>query len=134
MTLNILPIAMNATACLGCNKSFDFYKFIGSEIDDMGRDIPQYEEPITLTGSIQPISNKMYEQFGLDLNQNYMSIFSAALIQSIAENQQPDKIVYNNQTYEVVENKDWYLTNGWTKVLVVEIKSERQNAGTNNNI
>lgn len=123
MTLNLLPIAMAATAILGCNKSFEFLKFKESIIDDMGRDVPQFESPVTLIGSLQPVSNKMYEQLGLDLNKNYKIVFSPALMQSLAEKIQPDRIVYQGLTYELVENKNWYETNGWTKALVVDLKS-----------
>lgn len=122
MTLNLLPIAMRATAILGCNKNFLFYKWIGNTVDSMGRDVPEFAPPIPATGSIQAVSNKMYEQLGLDLNKNYKIVFSPVLIQSIAEKIQPDRILYNGRTYEVVENKDWYETNGYTKVLMVELK------------
>lgn len=130
MTLNLLPVAMAATAILGCNKQFQFLKFIKSDIDDMGRDVPEFEEPVILTGSIQPVSNKMREQLGLDLNENYETVFCPTLMESIAEKLQPDRIIYDNRTYEVVEDKNWYITNGWTKALIVEIKSLRNNGGT----
>lgn len=127
MTLNLLPTAMAATAILGCNKQFQLYKYLGTVIDDMGRDAPQFALPIPQTGSIQPVSNKMYEQMGLNLDNNYKIVYSPALIQSIAQEVQPDRIVYENRTFEVVENKDWYETNGYTKALMVELKELRQN-------
>lgn len=126
MTINLLPIAMAATDLLGCNKTFQFLKYKGAAIDPMGRDVPEFEDPVTLTGSIQPVSNKMYEQLGLDLNKNYKVIYSPALMQSIAENLQPDRIVFENRTYEITENKDWYSSNGWTKVIAVELKELRE--------
>lgn len=127
MTLNLLPIAMNATAILGCNKEFQFYKYLGTVIDDMGRDVPEFAPPIPQTGSVQAVPNKMYEQFGLNLDKNYKIVYSPALIQSIAEEVQPDRIVYQKRTFEVVENKNWYETNGYTKALMVELKELRQN-------
>lgn len=131
MTFNLLPVALNATAILGCNKQFQFLRFIKSDIDDMGRDIPQFEKPVLLTGSVQPLSNRMYVQLGLDFNRNYKTVFCPALIQSITEKLQPDRIVYDNRTYEVVEDKNLYQTNGWTKVLVVEIKELREDYAEN---
>ena len=124
MSFNVLNPAMAATAILGCNKQFLFYKWLGSTVDDMGRDVPNYDEAVTLTGSVQAVPNKMYEQLGLDFNKNYKTVFCSALIQSIAENIQPDRIVYDGRTYDVVENKNWYETNGYTKILVVEVKNE----------
>lgn len=130
MTLSLLPVAMASTAILGCNKPFQFYRFIKSTIDEMGRDVPEFAAPVTLTGSIQTVSSKIREQLGLNLDDNYETVFCPALMQSIAEKLQPDRIVYDNRTYEIVENKNWYKTNGWAKVLIVEIKSLRKNGGT----
>lgn len=128
MTLNLLPIAMSATAVLGCNKQFEFYKYIGSKLDEMGRDVPDYAEPpLIYTGSIQPVPNRMYEQLGLDLNKNYKTIFCPELMLSIAESIQPDRIVYESRTYQIIDNKDWYETNGYTKIIMVEIKELRNN-------
>lgn len=125
MTLNLLPIAMNATSILGCNQQFEFYQFQGSTLDDLGRDIPQYLDPINLKGSIQAVPNKMYEQLGLDLDKNYITVFCPQLIQSLAQNSQPDRIIWNNRTFEAIETKDWTNLNGYTKALFVEIKDER---------
>lgn len=130
MALNLLDIAMGATNILGCNKPFIFLKW-KENIIKMGKDVPVFEEPITLTGSIQAVSNKMYEQLGLDLDKNYKTVFCSALMQSIAEEIQPDRIIYENRTYELVENKNWYETNGWTKALMVELKELRENGNTN---
>lgn len=127
MTLNLLPIAMSATSILGCNQQFEFYQFQGSTLDDLGRDIPQYSDPMNLKGSIQAVPNKMYEQLGLDLDKNYITVFCPQLIQSLAQNSQPDKIIWNNRTFEAVETKDWTNLNGYTKALFVEIKDERNN-------
>lgn len=126
MSFNLLNPAMAAIAILGCNKPFTFLKYKGTTIDDMGRDVPEFEEPRTLLGCIQPVSNKMYEQLGLDLDKNYKIVFSSALMKSLAENIQPDRIIYQGLTYELVENKNWYETNGWTKAIMVELKSLRE--------
>ena len=69
----------------------------------------------------------MYEQLGLDLEKNYITVFCPQLIQSLAQNSQPDKIIWNNRTFEAVETKDWTNLNGYTKALFAEIKDERNN-------
>lgn len=134
MTLNVLIPAMAATAILGCNKKFQFYKYLGHIIDDMGRDVPNFDEPVTYTGSVQPVPNRLYEQLGLDLDKNYKTIFSPQLMKSLAEDIQPDRIVYESRTFQIVENKNWYETNGYTKVLMVELKELREDEGDNNAI
>ena len=117
---------MAATDILGCNQPFQFLKYKGATIDPMGRDVPEFEDAVALTGSLQPVSNKMYEQLGLDLNKNYIVIYCPALMQSVAQKPQPDRIVFQNRTYELVEDKDWYVSNGWTRAIAVELKELRE--------
>lgn len=134
MTFNVLIPAMAATSILGCNKTFKFLKWLSNSVDEMGRDVPLFAAPQTLTGSIQAVPNKMYEQLGLDLNHNYKTVFCPELMQSIAEKIQPDRIEYENRTFELVENKNWYETNGYIKALIVELKELRKNESKNNQI
>lgn len=129
--MNLLPIAMRTTAILNCNQEFLFYKWIETAPDAMGRDVPRFDEPICYVGSIQPVSNKLYEQLGLDITKNYKILFCPELIQSLAEQIQPDRIFYQNKVFEIVDNKNWHETNGWIKALIVEIKEKIVTKTTN---
>lgn len=130
MTINVLPIAMSATAALGCNKQFEFYEYLSNEINEIGNEVPVYAESVLYTGSIQPVSNKMYEQLGLDLDKHYKVVYCPQLVQSLAEKDIPDRVKYEGKIYDVIENKNWWETNGYTKFLMCEVKAEREN-GTN---
>lgn len=122
MTFNVLNAALSAIAPLGTNKTVQFYKYTGTIVDDMGRDIPQYADPVSYTGSLQPVSNRMYQQLGLDLNKNYRIFYCSTLIEGLAQNAHPDKMEYDGRTYETVENQVWHDTNGWTKAILCEVK------------
>lgn len=122
MVLNLLPIAMRATNILGCNKNILYFQYNGTTTDAMGRDIPDYLDPITLGASVQAVSNKTYQELGLDLNKNYKTIWAEHPLFSIAERKQPDKIVYDNLIFQIVENRKWSETNGYTRALIVQIK------------
>lgn len=125
MTLELLPIAMDATDILGCNRDFLYYKYLSNSINEIGLEVPVYDEPISYTGSVQAVSNKMYEQMGLDLDKNYKIVYCPQLVKTLAEQDQPDRIFYNGGWYDVVENQNWYETNGFTKFIMVEIKRDR---------
>ena len=125
MTLNLLPIAMRATAILGCNKPILYYKYLSQTINEIGLEEPRYDEPLTYIASVQAVSNKLYEQMGLDLTKNYKTVYCPELVRSLAEQDQPDKIYYNDFWFEVVENQNWWETNGFTKFIMVEIKRDR---------
>lgn len=127
MTFNILPIAMQATAILGCNKSFTYIEYSDTDttINEIGVEVPVITRRQTYEGSIQPVSNKMYEQMGLELNKNYRVVYCPALLQSIAEKTVAGRILYDNRTWDIIENQNWWDSNGFTKCIICENKSLR---------
>lgn len=136
MTLNLLPIAMQATAILGCNKEFVYITDTGITINEIGNEIPTQEET-TYIGSIQAVSNKLYEQMGLDLSKNYKVVYCPEFLQSIAETHTPGHIRYDGRTWDIIENQNWWETNGFTKCIICENKSLREqttNDGDNNTV
>lgn len=132
MTLNLLPIAMQATAILGCNKTFTYIEYDDSktEINDIGYEVPAIKFQADYIGSVQAVSNKMYEQMGLDLNKNYKLVYCPELILSLAEKEITGRVIYNDRTWDIIENQNWWETNGFTKFIMVEDKRERNNGGT----
>jgi len=128
MTLNLLPIAMAATSILGCNKQFTYIEYDDQtevEIDDLGYEVPVTSFQATYTGSVQAVSNKLYEQLGLDLNKNYKLVYCPQLVKSLAEKDVTGQVLYDGKTWDIIENQNWYETNGFTKFIMVEIKRDR---------
>lgn len=133
MTLNLLPIAMSATAILGCNKEFTYIEYSDSAetiIDSLGYEVPQEAIRANYIGSVQAVSNKMYEQLGLDLNKNYKLVYCPQFVKSLAEKDVAGSILYNGSTWDIVETQCWWETNGFTKFIMVEIKRDRDNVST----
>ena len=132
MIIELLPIAMHATAILGCNKTFLYYDYDGTTTNEIGNEVLTYTAPVTYTGSIQPVSNKMYEQLGLELQKNYKVVFCPQLLHSIAEKEVTGKIEYDGGTYDIIENKNWWASNGYTKCVICEIKKFRDGNNISN--
>ena len=127
MILNVLPVAMQATAILGCNKKFIYIEYSETDttINDIGVEVPVVTLQQEYEGSIQPVSNKMYEQMGLELNKNYRVVYCPALLQSIAEKTVTGQILYADRTWDIIENQNWWDSNGFTKCIICENKSLR---------
>ena len=123
MTLNLLPIAMTATNILGCNKNFEYYEVREVEINDIGIEVPKDAEPQNFKGSIQAASNKLYSQLNLDLTKNYKVVYCPELLKSLAETTIPGKIKYDNKYYDIIENQNWWETNGYTQCIICEVKA-----------
>ena len=109
MTLNLLPLAMQATGILGCNKSFTYIEYdeTKTEINDIGNEVPAVKLEASYIGSVQAVSNKMYEQLGLDLSKNYKLIYCPELLQSMAEKTITGNILYDGRTWDIIENQNW---------------------------
>lgn len=127
MTFNILPVAMAATSILGCNKQFEYYPISENDavINEIGNEVVTLPDPVIYIGSIQPVDNKLYEQLGLDLAKNYKIVFCPKLLLSLAEQTIPGKIKYDNAWFDIIENQNWWETNGYTKCVICEIKADR---------
>ena len=121
--INLLPIAMQATSILGCNKEFEYYPPTSTTINSIGVEIPSEVEPLVYTGSIQAVENKLYSQLNLDLTKNYKTVFCPELLETLAEETTPGQIKYNGKMYDIISNQNWWETNGYTQCIICEIKA-----------
>lgn len=103
-------------------QTFTYYKYKGNTISDEGNIVGDYEAGIDFKGSVQAVDNKMYQQFGLDFSKKYIQIFSSLNIQNVEGQEMPDKVKWNGKDYNVVNCSDWYIQDGWTNIIAVEIE------------
>lgn len=103
------------------SQSFTYYKFKAVTVNEIGNKQIQYESPIELQGSVQAISQDMYDKLGLDWSKKYISIHSSTDIRN-TDNEQPvpDKIVWQQKEYLVTKVTNWYGQDGWTRIIAVE--------------
>lgn len=105
-------------------ESFIYYRFIEDSINDFGIKTPLYQDPIIVKGSVQSPENSLYQQLGLSFEKNYKIFYGDIKIQGNEAQSQPDKILYDNKTFDVIKNTNWYNYDGWCGVLTVEVKRE----------
>lgn len=103
------------------NQTFTYYKFKKVEVNDIGIKTNSYEQPVTMQGSVQAVSQDMYEKLGLDWSKKYISVHASIDIRNM-DNEQPvpDKIEWNGKVYLVTKQTNWYTQDGWNKVIAVE--------------
>lgn len=108
-------------------QTFIYYKFKAIIVNDIGVRQPEYEGPVTLQGSVQAISQDMYEKLGLDWSKKYISIHCSTDIRN-TDNEQvaPDKIVWANKEYLVTKQTSWYKQDGWNNIIAVEQTEEEE--------
>jgi hypothetical protein len=97
-------------------------KFVSRSISDVGIDIPVYDNGTIIKASIQPVSRSVYEQNGLDLQKNYVTIFTSHELIDVQRDHSSDRIIYNGSTFQLLANQgDWFTVDGWNNYLAVRI-------------
>lgn len=116
---------LNQALTLIPKQNFIYRKFNSSQINDYGIKVDVYDTDIAFEGSVQAVDSKMYQQLGLDFSKKYINIYSSLNIKNVNREQEtPDKIIWNNKEYLVVNCSDWYIQDGWTNILAVENTEE----------
>lgn len=108
-------------------QKFTYLRFKTVTVNDTGIKQNEYYDGIEYRGSVQAVNSTMYQELGLDFSKKYIQIFSSVNIQNVNNNQEsPDKVLWNNKEYFVVNCSDWYMQDGWTNILAVENNIEEK--------
>jgi len=103
-------------------QSITYKRFIKREVNDIGLDVPTYDTGVTVKASVQPLSRSVYEQFGLDLQKNYITIYTAKNMVDLKRDNSSDIITFNGASYQLPSNQgDWFAVDGWNSYLAVKI-------------
>ncbi len=83
--------------------------------------ITTYAAALTITASVQAVKRTKYQSMGLDFQKNYIKIFSRSNVVSLNRDNGVDRFIINGTTYQVDDNNNWFLQDGWTSCLAVEL-------------
>lgn len=72
-------------------------------------------------GQIQPIQREKYSNLGLDLAKNYVTWFVAQDVIDVQRNCSGDQLVFGGKRYQLVNQTNWSLIDGWCYAQCVEI-------------
>lgn len=114
---NILNIALTA---IGMQQVL-YYRFLTRVTNEIGLDESNYDSPIVVSGSLQPVPRNRYEQLGLDFNRNYFTFYAAKNIQDLARDVSGDRISFNGKVFDCLSANDWHGIDGWLAITIVEI-------------
>lgn len=115
-------------------ETLTYEKWIGNTINEIGLDIPTYADPVEVQGSIQyHIAERTYTAYGLDLNKNYALVNLPAEVVGGAENPTPDRLTFHGKNWIVVKCNNWYMYDGWVKLIVVWEKQYKYEELANDN-
>lgn len=94
----------------------------GRTLNDVGLEVSSFAVATSIKASVQPVSRAVYEQFGLDFQKDYVTVFSSSLIVDVGRDVAPDVITYDGKEYQMLSNQGaWMEYNGWNYLLAVRI-------------
>lgn len=105
-----------------------YYRFLSRVTNSIGLDESDYDSPVIVSGSLQPIPRSRYEQLGLDFNRNYMTFYASKNIQDLGRDVSGDKLIYNGKVFDCLSSNDWFGIDGWLAITIIEVTApvERQ--------
>jgi len=98
-----------------------YYQFDSRVQNAVGQDVPVYKMSVQVRGSLQAVPKSLYQDYGLDLNRNYVVFYVSKTVAPIARNTAGDKIIYASQTYLCESDTDWTSQDGWKGTLFVQV-------------
>ncbi len=114
---NILNMALTVIA----KQTVIYYHALGRPVNENRQYVTQYGVGKPLSGSFQPIPRRLYEVYGLDLQNDYFTFYTSYNVLDVSRDVSGDQIAFGGQRYQCESNTDWFLDDGWKGILCVHI-------------
>jgi hypothetical protein len=122
--MNVLPGGYNllalATQAIGFSSAI-LTRWKGNVAGDDGILAPTYYAGMTITASIQPTPRTLYQQLGLDLQKDYLTVYTSSEIQvrDIERNTSSDLLDFDGKRYQAESHTPWTSQNGWRGTVFI---------------
>ena len=113
---NILARASRLLA----TQTFQYFAFKSRVTNAAGLDVPTYNKPQTMKGSVQPVPRRLYVQFGLDFQRNYYNVYVSQDVIDVERDVSGDQIIFNGVKLQCESATRWFDMDGWTAILCVQ--------------
>lgn len=116
---NLLGIAMRVIR----PQTLQLRAFVSRQENEAGDTIPVFAAPVDISGSMQPVDKKMYQELGLNLNKNYSTLWVFGSVQPTARDHNGDLVIFpsNGATWQCESDRNWSDVGEYRKVLCVEV-------------
>lgn len=97
------------------------HRFIGNVTNDMGYNVPTYDDPVEITGSFQAMTAQDAVKLGLSIRQVNATFYTSASVALAGEGTQSDRIEYGGNMYDVIGITDFKAQDGWAQYILVAV-------------
>lgn len=95
--------------------------FVSREVNSAGDFVSVFAAPVDITGSMQAINKKLYQQFGLNLSKNYSTLYTSANVEPTSRDREGDRVRHGGKLWQCESDMDWGSVDGWRSLLCVEV-------------
>ncbi len=113
---NLLSAAFGMIAAQG----FEYQQDQGRTINTVGQYVTAYGPRVTLSGSIQAVPRDVYQEYGLDFQKNYATIFVSRDVLDLTRDATGDRVFWNGRAFQIISKTDWFNIDGWVSFMAVD--------------
>ena len=114
---NLLRQAMGPIA----RQSLQWQAFVTRVVNETGDYVSTFADPVTITGSMQPVDRKLYQQLGLNLARNYCTLYTEADVRVTDREREGDLVTFDGKPWQAESDRNWRAVDGWRKILCVQV-------------
>lgn len=118
--INLLKMSLTIIA----SQVITYYQAVDRSLNDIGQDVTEYNPPVTIRGSFQPVPRKLYTQYGLDFDKTYYTFYTSNDLIDVGRDVSGDQIVFGTQRFQCESSNDWFALDGWVGMLCVLIENQ----------
>ena len=111
---------LNAAFAMVAAQGFTYQPYQARTINGVGLYETTYGPRVELRGSIQAVPRSVYQEYGLDLQKNYATIFVSRDVLDLTRDTSGDRVFWNGRAYQITSQTDWYSIDGWVSFLAVD--------------
>lgn len=115
--MNLLQLALGVVGA----QPVQWRRNTGRTTNAAGYQEPAYADPAPITGNVQPVPQKMFQLLGLDLNKEYVTLYTPASVVAVGRDGSGDKVVHDGKTYLCESSTPWAAQAGWSAVVAVRV-------------
>ena len=93
---------------------------IGVTQDAAGIDVSTFAPPFKIMASVQAVPRSVIVREGLDLQQNYLMVYTTQALQDLKRDKTPDLLIFGGRKYNVESNTNWKIQDGWLGSVVID--------------
>lgn len=114
---NLLRAALGVIGC----QTVGYQRYIGMVTNAAGVRVVTWAEATPRNGSVQPVSSDLVQQYGLDFEKSYVTIFLPGDMGDVGRGRTGDRFTYAGKLYQIESKTPWDSQDCWSYALAVEV-------------